>query len=217
MPLGQSIGFHFQTPALISHLAVHQEDFSKLPRVLQAAVRLDRLVDAVFAFQDVVVVLPIHTPSQSVNQAATTSSGWRRSRRAPWQQVLTLLDAEPILLFAIDAAPSQAIADRFLARRILHVAEAAERTPAIQQMGVSRFARAAALKPVTADDVGELYRFGSPEDPSVFARVCDKVMGVDGNPLTHWISVPPHTASTREAVAWSFGMSEMEYAPARES
>ncbi|MFC7544625.1 DUF6745 domain-containing protein [Siccirubricoccus deserti] len=36
-------------------------------------------------------------------------------------------------------------------------------------------------------------------------------------PQEHWISVPPHIATAREALAWSFEMSEAEYQPRRET
>jgi hypothetical protein len=31
------------------------------------------------------------------------------------------------------------------------------------------------------------------------------------------LSVPPHVATAREAVAWTFGLTEQEYAPATET
>jgi hypothetical protein len=70
---------------------------------------------------------------------------------------------------------------------------------------------------VQEDAYGRLYQTGRSEDPSVFVVVHDRVLGPDGTPLEHWISVPPHVATAREAVAWSFGMDEAEYRPTREA
>ena len=38
-------------------------------------------------------------------------------------------------------------------------------------------------------------------------------MGPDGAPHVHWLPVPPHVATAREAVAWTFGKSERDYRP----
>ena len=54
-------------------------------------------------------------------------------------------------------------------------------------------------------------------DLNAFVALRDRVLGPDGAPLEHWIGVPPHVATAREAVAWSFGMGEADYRPAREA
>jgi hypothetical protein len=35
----------------------------------------------------------------------------------------------------------------------------------------------------------------------------------DGTFHTYWLRVPPQTRTATEAVAWTFGLSEQEYAP----
>jgi hypothetical protein len=84
-------------------------------------------------------------------------------------------------------------------------------------MGMDRFMAAACLRPVQQDDVGELYLVGPPVDPLAFVRAIDASPGSDGTTRLHWLSVPPHMATAREAVAWTFGLSEKEYAPAAET
>jgi hypothetical protein len=69
------------------------------------------------------------------------------------------------------------------------------------------------LRPVHKADYGKLYLIGCREAPSAVVAVRDRVLDGDGAPLEHWIAVPPHVATAREAVAWSFGMGEAEYRP----
>lgn len=126
-------------------------------------------------------------------------------------------DPAPGFEALIDLAPIRAWADRLLARRIVGVREAARRHAAITAMGTDRFMVALGVRPVQEDAFGRLYQFGPREAPSTFLEVRDQVLGVDGKPLRHWISVPPHMATAREAVAWTFGMGEAEYQPTRES
>jgi hypothetical protein len=54
---------------------------------------------------------------------------------------------------------------------------------------------------------------GPAEAPTAVVRVEDAVSGPDGRRLLHWIPVPPHVATAREAVAWTFRKSEQTYAP----
>ena len=56
-----------------------------------------------------------------------------------------------------------------------------------------------------------------PLNPSAFVAVRDWAVEADGAPIEHWIYVPPHMATARETVAWTFGMSEHEYRPMRET
>jgi hypothetical protein len=95
--------------------------------------------------------------------------------------------------------------------------EARRRTPAIQAMGTARFMAALRPRPVQKDARGRLYLIGRDEDPSVFVAVRDGLPASDGTEPEHWISVPPHVATAREAVAWSFGLSEAEYRSSREA
>jgi hypothetical protein len=84
-------------------------------------------------------------------------------------------------------------------------------------MGIDRFIAAARLRPVQRDGAGELYLVGPPLDPLAFVRVVDSSPNPDGTTRLHWLGVPPHVATAREAVAWTFGLTEQEYAPATET
>lgn len=197
---------------------VGQAERARLPRLLEAAAELDRLVEAACVLDGAVVVLPAGAPAMSTPDAVPLSGSWRRSRQAPWLDALAWLD-EPRtgLVLALDLAPTDAMADRLLARQLLRLPEAHRRTPALQALGLTRAAAALRPRPVQEDAAGRLYQLGRREDPSTFVAVWDQVLGADGAPVEHWISVPPHVATAREAVAWSFGLSEAEYRPSREA
>lgn len=188
-----------------------------LPRLLRAAAELDRLAEAVCVLDGAVVVLPLGAAAVPALGPAPSGTG-RRSRRTPWCNALAWLDHPRTgLLLALDLAPTDAAADRLLARRLVRLPEACRRTPALQALGLSRVAVALRLRPVQEDAAGQLHQLGRREDPSVFVAVRDRVLGADGSPVEHWISVPPHVATAREAVAWSFGLGEADYEPSRET
>jgi hypothetical protein len=91
------------------------------------------------------------------------------------------------------------------------------RVLALQAMGMARVAAARRLRPVHQDAFGRLFHFGDRLDPCVFVAVRDQAVEADGAAIEHWICVPPHMATGREAVGWSFGMGEQEYRPMRET
>jgi hypothetical protein len=188
-------------------------DLAALPRVLRAAVTLDGLAAAVCALDGIAVVLPLNAPD-SLTALPAGPGGWRRSRRPPWHAALGFLDEPPAeLVWAIDLAPADGVADYLLAGRITAIEEPARRGGALQLMGVPRVVAALRLRPVHADPFGRLFHFGDRLDPIAFVAVHDRAVGADGALIEHWICVPPHMATAREAVAWTFGMSEQDYQP----
>lgn len=214
--LGRSLDRWNATGRRLSQVAAHFPDAARLPRVLQAATVLTELTEAVSVFHGVAVVLPAGAPTSAVPKSAPGK--WRRSRRDPWWAALRSLDEDDIgLALAIDLAPTEWLADKLLARQVARMPDARARGTAIAAMGLDRFMGALAPKRVQQDASGCLFQVGHSEDPSTFVEVLDRVVGPDGRPLRHWISVPPHMATAREAIAWSFGMNEAEYRPARES
>jgi hypothetical protein len=218
LAFGRSAGRPFTTAERVSRLAGADPEPAGLPRVLRAAVALDGLVEAVCLLHGLAVVLPAGAPAElAVVPLPLAGGGWRRSRRAAWHAPSQWLDEDPLFAMALDLAPTDGIADRLLARRVSAMPEAARRTPAIRAMGIGRCVGALRLRPVQRDACGALYMIGAREDPSAFVAVEDRVLGPDGAPLEHWIGVPPHVATAREAVAWSFGMGEADYRPAREA
>ncbi|MBV9251851.1 MAG: hypothetical protein JO227_21745 [Acetobacteraceae bacterium] len=202
----------------MAQLASARLDPGNQPRILQAGIPLNKWAEAVCTFHNLAIILPAGAPARPVPVSASATPQWRRSRRAPWWPTLQALDElSPGLEVAIDLVPIPWLADRVLARRIAAERDAIRRHAAMTAMGIARFLAALGIRPVHTDEFGELYQIGPPENPSMFVAVRDRVLGPEGRPLQHWISVPPHMATAREAVAWTFGMGETEYRPNQES
>jgi hypothetical protein len=215
--LGRAVGADYDQAAQVSAFGLFGTDRATLPRVLRAAVTLDGLAAAFCALDGVAIILPL-AASDTLTNPPAGSGGWRRSRRAHWHAALTFLDEpEAELVLAIDSMPWDGLADRLLARRIVAIDNPARRVVALQAMGVDRVAAALRLRPVHADSFGRLFHFGDRLDPSAFVAVRDRAVEADGATIEHWICVPPHMATAREAVAWTFGMNEHEYRPMRET
>jgi hypothetical protein len=84
-------------------------------------------------------------------------------------------------------------------------------------MGEARMIAAAGIEPVHSDTFGDLYLIGPEQNPLAYVKVQDASPGPDGLHEEHWLSVPSHVATAREAVAWTFGMNESAYRPTAES
>jgi hypothetical protein len=215
--LGRSVGADHDQAARVSAFGLFEADLTALPRVLRAAITLDGLAAAVCALDGIAIVLPLTAPD-SLTAPPAGPGGWRRSRRAHWHAALGFLDEPPgELVWAIDLAPGDGFADYLLAGQIAAIEDPARRVSALQAMGVARVVAALRLRPVHADSFGRLFHFGDRLVPSAFVAVHDRAVEADGAPIEHWIGVPPHTATAREAVAWTFGMSEQEYQPMQET
>jgi hypothetical protein len=215
--LGGAAALWSTTAFRIGRLTSDGTDPQSLPRVLRAGLAVHEMTDAACLFHRLAIVLPA---GALAHFTATTekASSWRRSRRHPWRSILDFLDElSPSLTVALDLAPTIRWADRLLARRVTKLTDPVQRYEAIRMMGTDRFMRALAPGPVHEDKYGRLYQVGPNESPNVFVLVRDRVLGPGGMPLQHWISVPPHLATAREAVAWTFGMGETEYQPTAES
>jgi len=188
-----------------------------LPLLLRAALALQASTDAVTMFGRVAVVLPADASLDPEPMAEQAGSRWRRSERPPYRNVLAAIRNGSWLGLSVDLAFSDGLADRLLAHQILYLPNAIARHAAISAMGVPRFMAAARLRPVKTDAAGELYLVGPASDPLAFVRVLDATAEPGGEPNVHWLSVPPHVATAREAVAWTFGLGEQECAPATEN
>lgn len=103
-------------------------------------------------------------------------------------------------------APTSRQADRLFARRVVQTRDSVRRHAVISVMGVDRFMTALAARPVQRDEFGRFYLIG----PSAFVEVRDRVLGTDGVPLRHWISVPPHMAEGQ--VGWVERCQELDRA-----
>ena len=151
------------------------------------------------------------------------------------QRVVDVLGLDPVSAdssghdyrLLLDRAPRRAFAGpgRFrvlpedaMRVRALRAAEMEPRLaePILREIGLQRAVDAMGLAPIQEDGAGRFYRL-SPDGVLCAVRVRDRVAGADGTPLIHWMFVPPHVVTAREGVAWSFGLSEAEYAPTAES
>jgi hypothetical protein len=184
--------------------------------VLRAAAQVDAEVDAATFFASTAVVLPAHAPL-TIERASRGPSRWRKSQRPPYREVLAIAGSTPLVRLEIDLAWSQAQAERMMAEQVLGIEDAVRRQEAIRAMGEARFVAAAGIRPVQEDSFGELYMIGPEQTPLAFVKVRDGSATAEGVHHEHWLSVPPHMATAREAVAWTFGMSESAYSPADES
>lgn len=69
-----------------------------------------------------------------------------------------------------------------------------------------------------ADDFGELFRVKRGNDTDlVMVRVINSTAEPDGSFKKYMIRVPPHVETAHEAVAWTWGTTQKQYAPALET
>ena len=203
--IGRSAAHGWGVAAGVGRWAAATVRRSDLPRGLQAAVALDDCAEAVCPLDRVVVVLPRGVPvTLTVPPAPARRAALAGRTRAAGRR-------------ALDLAPAAPLADRLLAARLRDIPEPARRTPALQALGVARAVAALRLHPVHADICGRLFHIGRRDGPSAFIAVRDSVVDPDGSITEHWISVPSHVATAREAVAWTFGRSEAAYQPGLET
>jgi len=106
---------------------------------------------------------------------------------------------------------------RLAARALDREPEPALRQEGAERLGPERVLAALRRGPVAEDERGALFSLGPEPQPTLFVRVEDQVLGPDGSPRRHWLAVPPHVASPKEAVAWTFGQSAAAYAPELET
>lgn len=107
---------------------------------------------------------------------------------------------------------------RITADHITREANAEVRRVMLERMGADRYIAAIGAQPVDQSDYGRLYRVEIPDDePVVMVRLENSTPEPDGTSKEYWLRVPPTITRAREAVAWTFGMDESEYAPAAQS
>jgi hypothetical protein len=88
----------------------------------------------------------------------------------------------------------------------------------LDQLGWDRVIQAADLEPQMEDDHGRLWRLPVPNgEPVLLLEVENATPDHDGTHRRYFLRVPPDMKSPREATAWTFGLSELEYAPEMES
>ena len=100
----------------------------------------------------------------------------------------------------------------------------------IDRMGTQRYLELAGARKVHEDEAGVLWRRGSTTErymPSrgrhllsftraiAYVEVVNGTAEPDGTSKRYFLRVPPQMRTAREAVAWTYGLSEAEYVPVR--
>jgi hypothetical protein len=118
-----------------------------------------------------------------------------------WHGVLVpgyvVLLPEPLTFDLIEAEPNVEV------RRVL-----------IERFGLDKYLREGRVAKVHEDGCGILYRMQSKEDePILVVRVANSTPEPDGTIKEYFLRVPPTMQRARQAVAWTFGLTEEEYQP----
>lgn len=103
-------------------------------------------------------------------------------------------------------------------RRIREEENAELRRVMLEHYGYERYLEESGAEPVQRDEAGVLWRIElEGDEPLVMVEVVNSTPEPDGTHRTYWLRVPPRTRTAREGVAWTFGLKEADYAPARET
>lgn len=104
------------------------------------------------------------------------------------------------------------------ARRIRAEENAELRRVMLEYYGYERYLTESGAQPVHRDETGVLWRIElQGDEPVVMVEVVNSTPEPDGSSRTYWLRVPPRTATAREGVAWTFGLSAEEYEPQRQT
>ncbi|MEV8634523.1 DUF6745 domain-containing protein [Streptosporangium sp. NPDC051023] len=88
----------------------------------------------------------------------------------------------------------------------------------LEHFGYDRYLAESGATPLHRDETGVLWRIDLSEDePVVMVEVVNSTAEPDGTFRTYWLRVPPSTRTAREGVAWTFGFSEADYHPVKET
>jgi hypothetical protein len=84
----------------------------------------------------------------------------------------------------------------------------------IERFGLERYLREGSVGKIHEDQCGILYRMQSQGDePIMVVRVKNSTPEPDGTIKEYFLRVPPTMLRARQAVAWTFGLTEEEYQP----
>jgi len=112
--------------------------------------------------------------------------------------------------------PAEAVEDpdRFDPRTALQHENVEVRRVLLEHLGWNRVVRGAGLTPHAEDEHGRLWLLPVADaDPVLLLEVENATPEADGSHRSYFLRVPPAVGSPREATAWTFGLSELEYAP----
>ncbi|RKR87058.1 hypothetical protein BDK92_1330 [Micromonospora pisi] len=103
---------------------------------------------------------------------------------------------------------------RLTVERIRAERNAEVRRVMLEHFGYDRYLRESKARAIHRDAYGVLWRIELPQDePLVMVEVVNATPEPDGTSRTYWLRVPPQTRTARAGVAWTFGLTEQEYAP----
>ncbi|MBP7863031.1 hypothetical protein KA183_15195 [bacterium] len=109
--------------------------------------------------------------------------------------------SEPISVEMIEAEPNVEV------RRVL-----------IERFGLENYLKTGNLVKIHQDDCGILYRMNlQGDEPMLVVRVINSTPEPDGTRKNYFLRVPPNMMRARQAVAWTFGLTEDEYHPLQET
>jgi hypothetical protein len=85
----------------------------------------------------------------------------------------------------------------------------------LERFGHARFLQECGARKVHEDKLGVLYRkdLPLPQEPLVIVKVKNSTPESDGTYKDYFLRVPPHVTTVREAIAWTFNLTESEYNP----
>ena len=103
--------------------------------------------------------------------------------------------------------------------RIAGWVNAERRRVAMERIGVEPFMAALRGSVVQQDDYGRLWRTerGIDGEPLVAVEVVNSTPDPDGSYRRYFLRVPPETRTAKRGIAWSFGLTKVQYAPVVES
>jgi hypothetical protein len=104
------------------------------------------------------------------------------------------------------------------AERIAAESNAELRRVMLEHYGYDRYLAETGARPVHRDETGVLWRIElSRDEPVTMVEVVNSTPEPDGTRRTYYLRVPPGIRTAREGVAWTFGLSENDYEPARQT
>lgn len=84
----------------------------------------------------------------------------------------------------------------------------------LEHYGYQRYLTEANAQQMHTDETGVLWRVSFTDDEDLtMVEVVNATPEPDGTSRVYWLRVPPGTRTARAGVAWTFGLSEQEYAP----
>ncbi|MDI5969982.1 hypothetical protein POF50_011640 [Streptomyces sp. SL13] len=88
----------------------------------------------------------------------------------------------------------------------------------LEHYGYDRYLAETGARPLHRDETGVLWRVEMERDePVVMVEVVNSTPEPDGTHRVYWLRVPPHTRTAKAGVAWTFGVTEEDYAPQRQT